>query len=361
MLLSLTIEGLRHIAPTTLMCSPTLNIISGANGSGKTSILEAIYFLARARSFRTSQIKNIMGYQSSYFRLTGEVEDAQLRQHFIGMQRDHTQLTVRINGQTPSSQADLALLMPVLLITPESQRLITEGPQGRRRFLDWGLFHQHANQHYAAFWGLWRRYQHALNQRNAALKQGAADAVLAPWEIELSTVGMVLNQLRSDFCQELQSVVQPIWHNLLQLETVEIQYRSGFQTEDFAAQLLKDRLLDRKFGYTRHGPHRGDFLIKYAGHAVAQALSRGQNKLAAAALILAQAQMYQKTREAPAILLVDDLTSELDLHHRTRFLHALSNTKSQLFISILEKTELVDDKMWADNTQHWQLQAGSIQ
>lgn len=343
-LLSLEIDNFRNLQRLALPCSPGLNLITGPNASGKTSLLEALYFLGRARSFRTRQVRELIRHGESAFRLVaalGEGPDG--RRVMVGIQRSVQELTIRIDGEAAGSLAQLVRQAPVLLLTANSHRLLEEGPRQRRRFLDWGLFHTEA-----AFWPAWKRYAAALRNRNAALRAHSPDRVLAAWDQELAAAAQPLNQLREAFCKALEGVLSGLIEETLGEVAPRLDYRPGWPQEaELLAALRQRREQDRRLGYTQWGPHRADFLIRLADRPVAEALSRGQQKVLIIALILAQARLYQARRDSACILLIDDLPAELDSLHRERVLRCLAGSTMQLFVTAIEPAAL-DLTLWPD-------------
>ena len=344
LLLSLEIDNFRNLQRLVLPCSPGLNLITGPNASGKTSLLEALYFLGRARSFRTRQVRELIRHGESAFRLVaalGEVPDG--RRVMVGIQRGVQDLTIRIDGEPAGSLAQLVRQTPVLLLSANSHRLLEEGPRQRRRFLDWGLFHTEA-----AFWPAWKRYAAALRNRNAALRAHSPDRVLAAWDGELAAAAQPLNQLREAFCKALEGVLSGLIGETLGEVAPRLDYRPGWPQEgELLASLRQRRDQDRRLGHTQLGPHRADFLIRLAGRPATETLSRGQQKLLIVALILAQARLYQARQGSACILLIDDLPAELDRTHRDRVLRCLAGSTMQLFVTAIEP-EALDLALWPD-------------
>ncbi len=337
LILSLEIDNFRHLQRLVLPCSPGLNLIVGPNASGKTSLLEALYFLGRARSFRTRQVRELIRHGEAAFRLVASLGEApEGRRIVVGLERNRQSLTIRIDGEAADSLAQLARQAPVLLLTANSHRLLEEGPRQRRRFLDWGLFHTEA-----AFWPAWKRYAAALRNRNAALRAHSPERVLDAWEQELAAAAQPLNQFREAFCKALGGVLSGLIGEALGKVAPRLEYRPGWPLEaELPAALRQGREQDRRLGYTQWGPHRADVLIRLAGRPVTEILSRGQQKLLIITLILAQAQLYRTRQGSACILLIDDLPAELDRTHREWVLRRLADSAMQLFVTAIEPEAL---------------------
>ncbi len=161
----LKIRDFRNLVDVELEPCSGVNLISGQNASGKTSLLEAIYYLSHLRSFRTVYLSDLINHQADRLQLFAKAVDSQHNLVPIGIERSRHALQVRARQKPVQRVADLTALFPVLAIHPDSYRLITGSPSERRAYLDWGVFHvEHG------FFEAWQRYKKALSQRNAALR-----------------------------------------------------------------------------------------------------------------------------------------------------------------------------------------------
>lgn len=329
----LTIDRFRNLAPVTIECSPRLNLFLGANAAGKTSLLEAVYVLGRARSFRTSSLEKAIQSGCDEFRLVAQVVTATGRDIPVGMSKSKKQLIARIDGKPVKRLSDLAALFPLQWVGGNLHRLLEEGPLHRRQYLDWGMFH--VKQSYIP---VWQRLHKLLKQRNAALRTGRSAAEIEAWDGDLSRAGEELHALRSDYLVELEAYLQNVTAELLPLpQPVEIRYRRGWASEESYLQALKAALPgDRERGYTRAGPHRADVVFHYAGQPASEQLSRGQQKLLVIALQLAQARLLKAQREQSSLFLIDDLGAELDQENQMRVMRLLSSVEAQVFATAIE-------------------------
>jgi len=265
---------------------PRFTLISGPNASGKTSLLEAIYVLGRGRSFRTRRLEHLIRHGSEQFVVFGEIESAD-RRIPVGVEGSASGVHARIGGAKASSLAELAVALPVQIIDPEIHRLIEEGPSRRRRFLDWGVFHVEPT-----FVAHWQRYRQALKQRNAALKSGQPRAAVAAWEGDLLRYGELLTDARARYVAQLLEPAAVIGRNLLGMD-LQLSYRPGWARGlSFAESLQQSRSHDQASGATQVGPHRAELSIRLNGVGVKDRISRGQQKLLAAALLMAQLKLF---------------------------------------------------------------------
>ena len=308
---------------------PRFTLISGANASGKTSLLEAIYVLGRGRSFRTRRLEHLIRHDTERFVVFGEIETTD-RRIPAGVEGSSSGVRAQIAGSKASSLAELAVVLPVQIIDPEIHRLIEEGPSRRRRFLDWGVFHVKQS-----FMGHWQRYHQVLKQRNAALKSGQPHSAVAAWDGDLVRYGLLLTDARSEYVALLADQTKAISRNLLGMEA-ELSYRAGWaRDQSFAESLQQSRSYDQASGATQVGPHRADLSIRLNGMAVKDRISRGQQKLLAAALLIAQLKLFPEGAAVQPSLLLDDPAAELDDDRLTGLIREVLGHSVQLIVTTL--------------------------
>jgi len=327
---SLGIEDFRCIEKAELALHGRCNLISGANASGKTSLLEAIFVLGRGRSFRTAKAEALIRHGTPAFQLTARVRQDRLERP-LGLRFSRDGIEARYGGRPVAGLAELATILPAQAIDPEVHRLIEGGPQERRRFLDWGVFHVEP-----AFVEHWRRYQRALRQRNAALRAGAAPAVVRAWDPELIEAGQLVAAARARYAGSLASHVTATATRLLGAP-LEISLLQGWAAERTLEQSIEASWArDRERGLTHTGPHRADLGIRFEAAPARDRVSRGQQKLAAAALLLAQLRCDTELGSSVAALLVDDPAAELDADNLERLLVEVVSLPAQLFVTALD-------------------------
>ena len=331
MLTRLALRDFRCFTEFELDLSPRANLITGDNASGKTSFLEAVFFLGRARSFRTPKSEQLIRHGAEGFLLSGQLQ-GDAGNIPIGIAKSPKGLEARVGGGPAESLAQLAEQMPVQLFDAGAHQLIEGGPRHRRQFLDWGVFHVEPG-----FLGAWRRYQRALKQRNTLLRQRAGEELLKTWEPELATAGAVLNQSRRGYINDLKSLALDWASRLLGGAELSLEYLQGWpEGKTLAEALAAGRQRDREQGVTQAGPHRAELVIRVAGVAADESVSRGQQKVLAGALLLAQAMYLRETRDQHCVLLLDDLAAELDRAHLGRFHDLVEETEAQVFLTSVE-------------------------
>jgi len=350
----LTLIGLRNLASIELTldnAAPVL--ITGANGAGKTALLEGIHLLASGRSFRENRLQRIAQWQADQITLFAQVDNRQGTQQ-LGWQRHKSDTHLRLNGENARTQAELAWHLPVQVFSPESHDLLIHGPSERRRFLDWGAFYQHP-----PFLLAWRHYQHALRQRNQALRQHAPDKEVALWHLPLWQAAEQVDAARQAYCTALSATVATFAPQISDsLSDISLIYHKGWKEEESLLDSWTQQLEhDRQLGYTQAGPHRADLKLRSHGRDALSIFSRGQQKLLALTLMLSQAKLLSESINESPVLLLDDLPAELDAMHRARVLEVLPQLNAQVFLTATDAHSLP----MATIGQHWQLSQGAFQ
>jgi DNA replication and repair protein RecF len=253
----------------------------------------------------------------------------------LGISRERQgDFTIRIDGQNARSAAQLAQILPLQLINPDSFRLLEGAPKIRRQFLDWGVFHVEPR-----FMSTWQRLQKALKQRNSWLRHGTLDvASQAAWDRELCLASAEIDDYRRAYIKALKPVFEQTLAELLKLEGLTLSYYRGWDKDRELADVLAGSLLrDQQMGHTQAGPQRADLRLRMGAHNAADILSRGQQKLVVCALRIAQGHLVGQARRGQCIYLVDDLPSELDEQHRRALCRLLEDLRCQVFITCVDQ------------------------
>ena len=341
-----TVTAVRNLHPVTLSPSPRINILHGANGSGKTSLLEAIHLLGLARSFRSNKLQPMIQYEQPACTVFGQVQCEDGLHSNLGISRDRQgELQIRIDGQNARSTAQLAEILPLQVINPDSFRLLEGAPKVRRQFLDWGVFHVEPR-----FLPAWQRLQKALRQRNSWLRHGTLDAASqAAWDRELCLASDELDGYRRAYIQALKPVFEQVLGELVEIEGLTLSYYRGWDKDKSLADVLATTLpRDQQLGHTQAGPQRADLRLRLGVNNAAEILSRGQQKLVVCALRIAQGHLLNQAKQGQCIYLVDDLPSELDEQHRQALCRLLDDLQCQVFITCVDHEYLKDG--WRTDT-----------
>jgi len=340
----LSIHNLRCLREVDLHLHPGINLFIGDNGAGKTSVLEAVHLMGYGRSFRGRVRDGLIRSGAPHLDVFMAWQTRKGLQQRAGLQHAGHRWEGRLDGQPVTALGNLCAAIPVITFEPGSHALVSGGGDARRKFLDWGLFHVEPG-----FLSGWRRYARSLKQRNALLKRGSDLAQLDSWDQELAEAGEWLDQHRQRYAERLHDLLPAIAAQLAPaLGAPALRYQPGWRREELplADALLLARERDLALGYTSAGPHRGDWRISFSALGEGEAFSRGQAKLAALSCLMAQAQDCAAHADGQwPVILLDDLASELDRHHRGRVLTFLRTGHAQILVSGTDIPDGLDEKI----------------
>lgn len=358
-LLTLQVTQLRNIQELDLDFSKQINILTGPNGSGKTTILEAIHLLALGRSFRCSQINHAISHEAAATAITGEAHP-----HFLNYPLSLKMIKHRAKrpeyflGEQPAvSIAELAQHLPVQLLNLDGYQLLGAAPESRRKFIDWMMFHvEHS------FFKLWQDFHQVLRQRNAVLKGFGERGQLSYWTERLGVLGQSLHEMRLRVLKDWETSSLGILSEAPGVSQLSFSYEAGWdETVAYSECLYASLQQDTDYGYTSVGPHRSDFKISLGDSLARNVLSTGQQKTFVSMLQLAQCQWVAEQTQKVPVLLVDDLPSELDIHAKKWLMKQLVKTPSQVFITSVDPAGLeglMDKDCRMFHVEHGRVQVG---
>jgi len=326
---SVRLQSFRCFDIADLEFDPHLTLIQGANGSGKTSLLEAVFLLGRGRSFRSPRLDAVVRSGQTHFGVAADLQNDTLPFSIrIEFSDGHTVGWLR--GERIGALSELTMAFPVQVIDPGVHKLIEEGPVRRRRFLDWGVFHVEPN-----YIEVWQRFHRTLRQRNAALRQHASPTDLEPWDEALASTAKSIDDARRRYVDQARPQLVAASQDLVGLE-MSIRYARGWASgQSMQEALERHRVIDSQRRTTSVGPQRADLEILIAGSEAKSVVSRGQQKLLAAGLILGQLESLARTRSLRPTLLLDDPAAELDAGAIGRFLSRVYQLGAQLVMTSL--------------------------
>jgi len=346
----LQINNVRNIKQVTLQDLAQVNVFFGSNGSGKTSILEAIHLLGMARSFRGSSVKSLITHGetscvafgvASAPASTGAGVSLGVRRGMAG------EALLKVAGSPVKSVARLVEHLPLQVINADSFELLTGAPGARRRYLDWGVFHVEHR-----FLEQWQRFQRCIKQRNKLLRHGKIrDQELSVWTRDLATAGAAVGDYRRAYFKLLVPRFTKIVKRLVPSlgDGLELRYQQGWDRQTTYEVALQSSISsDIEQGYTHVGPQRADIKVLIDGRLAADTLSRGQQKLVVCGLKLAQGQLMSEQGKGTCTYLVDDLPSELDLEHSRQVCEMLASMGAQVFITCVDQSDIVS--VWPEET-----------
>lgn len=350
----LKINQFRNLIDLDLEFSPRFNFIYGPNGSGKSSLLEAIYFLSLGRSFRSTLASRAIQYEASQFNLFSIVVGEGFTTT-LGLEKSRQGKTRIKIGKKNESVGELAKLLPTQLVNPNSYHLLSGGPKVRRQFMDWGVFHVEPQ-----FFPVWQQFQQTLKQRNAALQRQAVADQMKVWNCKLIEFAIEITNMREKYLQQLTPLITDLITELTNLKDLKIIFYQGWDHKSRLEDVLQHSFIrDSTLGYTQYGPQRADLLIKLRGNPVHEILSRGEQKLLAYALQLAQGLLLKKITDKACIYLFDDLFAELDATKQKYLLALLNRLESQVFVTVIEDN-LIHSLNNTVNGKKFQVQDGEI-
>jgi DNA replication and repair protein RecF len=326
----LSIRNFRSYEAAEVRLGPGITVITGPNGAGKTNLLEAIYFACTGRSCRTANEREVVRFGAGVARLELDAErDGETHRITVGFEPGEAK-RLQVDGATVDKLTDAAARPLVSVFLPDRLELVLGAPALRRAHLD---------QVIAALWparvGTRRAYTQALGQRNALLASiragRAGRSSLPAWDLELARHGVALAADRAAVVDELAGPFAAHAEALGLEGGAELSYRPRSKAETaeaLAAELAERTDSDLERGFTGHGPHRDELVLKRAGRELRTYGSRGQQRLGLLALLLAERGVLAAERGVPPLMLLDDVTSELDSLRRERLVEALRDGQS---------------------------------
>ena len=339
---SIRFKNLRNLDEKSVELTHTLNVFEGENAAGKSSILEGIGFLLTGRSFRTAKTPQLVRFNDSGLVLNGKLSDGTIIG--IGFDKGKKTKAIRIDGEDVYSLSKLASLYPVQLLTPESYHLIDSGPNQRRRFFDWLLFHvEHSYRR------SWKELNRTLKQRNSYLRSlkgeisSLDNQVLNSWDVRLVEVSNHIDNHRLLILKKIKENLTPILRSmsLSFVDSLSIEYKYGYNGKSLSEKLKDSVLRDIVNRSTSYGAHKADYVIKNNGVEVKESLSRGQKKMLINALFLSQTQLLKEETNRNSLFVIDDFSSELDDANQLQLVKALhKHNNVQVIISCLDSRVL---------------------
>ncbi|PFG10591.1 DNA replication/repair protein RecF [Marinobacter sp. LV10MA510-1] len=391
-LITLQTEHFRNLAAKPVTFSPAFNLIYGVNGSGKTSLLEAIGYLGLGRSFRVSRHQAVVQHQQQRFTVFGGLDagtfncggsnsgafnsgvsnpdtrnsdalnsgmpNSELKTapeacassyaHRLGISRNVglKETVLRVDGEAVRNLSSLARHLPVLVIDPGVFDIVAGGPGKRRQFLDWLVFHVEPS-----FGGAWQQCQRVISQRNQTLRNGRIDeSLMRAWDAQYDLLSNRVTDARlaafalfKEAFWLLLGETDATWANQLKLEF----YPGWDHSQPLSEVLVSHRDQERRMGHTLYGPNRADIRLKIQGRPVAEILSRGQQKTLVILMKIAQGMVLRPLGKQVTFLL-DDINAELDSRHRQMLAEKLRSLQCQVFITSIEQQ--TPDTLWPGTT-----------
>ena len=352
-LIELHCEGFRSLKTLHFKPEPGINIIRGHNAQGKTSLLEALLYLATSKSHRTTQESDLVSHSAQEFHLRCRVQrkdrEVAVEAHWWrGVKR------FKINGIPQVRLSDILGKINVVFFSPEDVGLIRGSAAQRRRFLDMEL-----SQLDPAYLHALQQYRQVVRQRNELLRKGTPDpAMLDVWDEQLARHGEVLTRERALFLEKLAEPAAEAYAQIARGEALTLTHRPDVPKDaDLKEVLTGARASDIRQGLTTRGPHRDDIEFLIEGKAARHFASQGQQRTAALGLKIAELELVRaRTGEYP-ILMLDDVLSELDAQRSHRLLGAVGNRTQCL---VTTTTLSGNETVFGADCAYFLLQKGSL-
>jgi DNA replication and repair protein RecF len=354
-LVKLQTEHFRNLQGAPANFSPSINLLYGENGSGKSSILEAIGYLGLGRSFRVNRHQAVVSHGQQKLTVFGGLDkgheddresgtaDGSIR-HRLGISRDvsEKETRLRVDGEQVRNMSALARFLPVSVIDPGVFDIVAGGPGKRRQFLDWSVFHVEPS-----FASLWQQCQRVTSQRNQILRNGRLDeALMKVWDTQYADLAAGITRARKEtfglFSEAFFKLVGEI--NAPWVDGLKVDFYPGWDDSQLLLDVLRShREQELKMGHTLYGPNRADIRLKFQGRPVAETFSRGQQKTLVILMKIAQGMVLAELNKQVTFLL-DDINAELDVGHRAMLAQKLEALKCQVFVTSIEPPK--PEELW---------------
>lgn len=349
----LTLRDFRNFADGDVRPHPRFNVIWGENGQGKTNLLEALFWLASLRPLRASRLRELVRWSRKETRVEGWVEREGLVHRLAVEVQGNARVARREGKQVRAS--DFFGVLAVVVFTPDDVGLVRGSPTGRRRFLDRAIFTGRP-AHLADVLA----YRRALDGRNRLLREGAPEALVEVFELTLAQQAARLMAARLAYIEALTPLFEEAMRSIGGAELgASLRYRpslTGDGVEALATSWAEERSRDRDRGFTQRGPHADDLALGVFDRSARIYASQGQQRAIVLALKIAEIQLLEARHRCTPVLLLDDVSSELDPRRNARLFRFLEGFEGQVFITTTDPGFLkIDAEM-----RTWQVEAGVV-
>jgi len=311
---------------------PGLNLITGANGSGKTSLLESVYLMAHGRSFRQSRSPFLVKHGQTSFMIQGQWRRFGPMHLTVAGRKGKT--SVCLQGRDIQRRKDVSESFPVLVEAPQGRKIVDGAPGERRRWLDalMMICFRHTRMHYDC-------YLRAVMQRGRLLRRQVFSSELDAWEQQIVQHGLQIVSARCRLITEINTLL--LAEQVLTEDAVSISMSMpDYSQAAWLERLKSKRNDDARVGSLRFGPHVDGININFQGREIRSAGSRGQQKLAAIALKMAECALWSRYRRLIPVILLDDCLEALDRHRQMRLFHRLQQSPAQILMTAPDGVEI---------------------
>ncbi|TDR23715.1 DNA replication/repair protein RecF [Marinicella litoralis] len=341
----LKINGFRCFESVDLVFNKQINVFYGNNGSGKTSVLEAIYWLSTGKSFRSKKNKVLIKHNQTEFILFSTFHkgsDTGIQNLGAGFNKTNQKKSIRLNHNNVSNQSEIAHLIPVVSIDPDSYLLIDQTPNFRRSFLDWLVFHVKPS-----YLNVWTQTTRCHRQLNALFKTKQFTQI-DQWQEQYVNFATRLNTSRFEVFEKLKlKVEQKINQFIPELDGFTLDYHQGWNKDLSLSELLiKEKDKNISYGNLFSGVHKMDIKCKVNSTAAQDILSRGQKKMISIMFYLSFIELLTEATGIDPVVCLDDFDAELDVNKTSLLCEFINTTNNQIFITTVDQhkiSSLFDD------------------
>ena len=339
----LSLVDFRNIEQLSFKPGSRFNVISGKNGMGKTNFIEAVYLLGSLRSFRTSVRRELVRHEQAAARVVGVFGQASAGKT-CEITIDKEGRRVRVDGKLAGVEGDHFRSLPMVLFHPGNMELVQGGPEARRRFMDRALF-----QAELSYPELHRSYNRALSSRNKLLKDRSPDMrSINPFDAQLAQLGAKIMENRADLITKMRPLFEETVTEVSGGNIANLVYKPKVEggSEELAAALAAAFPKDFERGFTSVGPHADDIIFKIDKQRARKFASQGQQRTLVLALKIAETKALAKSTGKMPLLLLDDISSELDRDRNSKMFEFLNTVAGQVFITTthLDHIPLTDQR-----------------
>ena len=351
----LRIRNFRNLGSVELKFTSQVNVIEGQNGSGKTSLLDAIHLLATGKPFSGGTPADFVSRGATETVVNGEVDcDGVVVR--LGVEKSRLGTACRANGASVRSASSLMAYLPVISLDAQLYQLVSNSPAYRRSLIDRTLFHVEPD-----YLDLFKKFHRSMQHRNEAIRQRSSGSALEFWDEEFCSLGLAVDRRRQAGVAALNSFLSSMepWAGA-GAGTLRLEYRSGWRAGLSLREALSEGAeREKQWNMTLVGPQRAELRVTVDGVGAKQRVSRGQAKRIACLLVAAQLAYLEETSQVEPVLLVDDLSAELDQQAQRVVLETLLNGRRQTFVTAIDYEVLAKGK-YLDNAQRFHVEHGNF-
>ncbi len=336
---SIELENFRNYGILSLEFDPKLNIITGKNAQGKTNLIESLYIMGLGKSFRTAKDAEMIQFEKEFSKAKALIQDED-KETVIEIVYGAEGKVIKLDGVKLQRSADLLENVYIVVFSPDDLRIVKDGPENRRKFIDRELC-----QIKPIYYSDLGNYKKVLKQRNYLLKNKYEDRELFEvFDESLAEYGTRIIKERYRFTERISEISEKIHSDISgQNENLSIEYETSFgkevTKEEYREKLKRSFQSDQFKGYTGIGPHKDDLCIKIDNKDIRAYGSQGQQRTASLSLKLAEIGLIKQETGKNAVLLLDDVLSELDVSRQEYLINSMKDI--QVFITATE----IDEKL----------------